>query len=168
LALAREAQVIARRYIPPLALLIGLIVALGSSLHGSHASQRQTHRYVGSIVGDPAATVKIEVTRAERRRVEVRAENLLIRCDDGSAVRSTPFSERASFRGKSFFLGADSLYDDSGEQYTEVSGRLLQGGRAKGEFIFISDATDNPLTTDSGGIDCGTGLLSWKAHPVQP
>jgi hypothetical protein len=151
--------------------LIGAAIAASAAFLPAQAEARQGGTYMGSLAGDPSATVEFQLelgTSGKRKRASFEARNVELSCDDGTTRRWVfsptpfPFRNRTAFRGEHYFIEPGTSY----ETYFEVSGRLRRGGRALGTLFFISDVFDSP-GAPGPNPDCSTpGEIPWTAQRV--
>ncbi len=125
--------------------------------------------YSGYGSSDPATSVSFQVDlgpRGKKLRVRFQASDVELICDDGSVQRVSIPEDTYRFRGRKSFSAEHYLFDDTVQQYTEVSGRLVAGGQAKGYLVFIADVFPAPPGS-AAYPDCSThGKVRWTAQRV--
>jgi hypothetical protein len=145
-----------------LLVLAVLLCVLSSTWTVASARTMHAPDYQGTLSGfEVSGDIALKLRDRKLRPLIVDVNDFVLQCEDGTTSTRSVTLQGDVRRSGEFLLQARS-YDQFGELYAEVAGRLNQQV-AKGSFYMISNLFDPAI-----GPDCSTHFpQQWKASKVR-
>lgn len=147
--------------------LVAAVCALWcmSALGPTKAEARATE-YVGSVLGDPFATVHLTVKGSSRRprSAALAVTDLQLFHDDGTTTRESRGPRTVSVAKDRAFRYLSFAINDAAWFFYRIEGTLLRNGRARGFLVYIANYHG---TSGQAVPDASTqGPVYWEARRV--
>jgi hypothetical protein len=145
-----------------LVVLSMLLCVLSGSSTVAFARTIHAPDYQGTLSGfEVSGDITLKLRDRKLRPLIVEVNDFVLQCEDGTTSTRSVTLQGDVRRSGEFLLQARS-YDQFGELYAEVAGRLKEQV-AKGSFYMISNLFDPAI-----GPDCSTPFpQQWKASKVR-